>query len=254
MEETFNLRNNQLIASLSYELQPIVNASELKISDYEFLLRSKKDNKFPLSEFNALIQNEKYNSALMHWLREALLNEFKKDPAKTISINFDPQQLAFPSTTNLLCELSSHQSQLIIEITEQFSFAAEQKVEFDKALIHLCNSGYKLAFDDLGSGQNTLELLLNDLKYFKRIKLSLLKFKQLDADLLAELLTFTQMLAEKEHLELVVEGIDCAQKAKLALDHGISLQQGFWWRKLVNNHQINQLNSPDKQFVPDRYS
>ncbi|MCI1698963.1 EAL domain-containing protein [Liquorilactobacillus nagelii] len=246
MKDSLVTQIYNLTTSLSFELQPIINAENLEICDYEFLLRSKNNNSFPLKEFTLLTKNNESNLIFMAWLKKKLLVELRKTPTKTISINLDPQQLLYPSTKKFLQELASYQSQLIIEITEQIPLITEQNFVLDKFLPQLYKFGYKLAFDDLGSGQNTLELLLNDLIYFKRIKLSLLKFQQLDADLLAELLNFCQMLAKKEHLELVIEGIDCARKAELALNHGIFLQQGFWWRDLINNHQLNQLNNLDK--------
>lgn len=245
MGNFFTPKIDNLNASLTFELQPIVNAAERKIVDHEFLLRSKKNNCFPIKEFNLLTQNNENNLIFMKWLQQKLLSELKSNPTKTISFNLDPQQLCYSSTQSFLKGLKTFSSRLIIEITEQIPTTTTQQA-LDQALIKIYKLGYSLAFDDLGSGQNTLELLLNDLIYFKRIKLSLLKFQQLDADLLAELLSFCQMLAKKEQLELVIEGIDCAKKAELALNHGIFLQQGFWWRNLINNHQFNQLNNLDK--------
>ncbi|MFT8458731.1 MAG: EAL domain-containing protein [Liquorilactobacillus ghanensis] len=246
MDEIFEPHLNNLITSFSFELQPIINASNFKITDYEFLLRSKKSNRFPLNEFNLITQNDTNNTIYMQWLKKALVQELIKDPAKIISVNLDPQQLIYPSTHVFLSEMAKYHSQLTIEITEQKPLTTEQRPCFSNQLCQMEQLGYKLAFDDIGSGQNTLELLLHELEHFKRVKLSILKFQKLNTKLLAELLTFFHMLAQDEQLELVVEGIDCMEKAELALNHGICLQQGFWWRDLINNQQLTQLHNLGK--------
>jgi EAL domain-containing protein (putative c-di-GMP-specific phosphodiesterase class I) len=242
MENSFSPKLDNLNKFLTFELQPIVHAADHKIVGYEFLLRSKKNNRFPIKEFNLLTQSNENNLIFMMWLKQKLLSELKNNPTKTISFNLNPQQLGYASTQKFLKDLKAFRSQLIVEITEQISITTTQQA-LKQALIEIYKLGYSLAFDDLGSGQNTLELLLTNLIYFKRIKLSLLKFQQLDDDLLAELLNFCQMLTKKEHLELVIEGIDSAKKAEFALNHSIFLQQGFWWRNSINNHQFNQLNN-----------
>ena len=76
---------------LTFELQPIVHAADHKIVGYEFLLRSKKNNRFPTKEFNLLTQNNENNLIFMKWLQQKLLSELKNKPTKTISFNLNPQ-------------------------------------------------------------------------------------------------------------------------------------------------------------------
>lgn len=79
MKDSLVTQIYNLTASLSFELQPIINAENLKICDYELLLRSKNNNSFPLKEFTLLTKNNESNLIFMAWLKKKLLVELKKN-------------------------------------------------------------------------------------------------------------------------------------------------------------------------------
>lgn len=227
LQALFNKLNN----CLTFELEPIVDTQVMRIKDYELLLRSKETQAFPASLFELITSQENANQIFLEWLLDNLIVQLQTDSKQMISINLDPLQLKYPSTLQSLKKVLPYKNRLIIELTEQVPktpFCQTNDLLPNLKILH--EQGFKLALDDLGSGENNLQFLLNNIVYFKRIKLSLLKFRHLDQRSLAALLDFWSIFAQQHHLELVIEGIDSAQKSKFANNKQIYLQQGFRWK------------------------
>lgn len=234
MDTYFQTTVQKLNSEFTFELEPIVNIQKMKISDFELLLRSRKTNSFPSKIFSSISANENNNQQFLQWIINNLILQFQANPSKIIAINLDPLQLTYQSTLACLKNLLPYKKQLIIELTEQF-LPLGQLDRLTKALKYLRFLDFKISLDDLGSGENTLQFLLNNSVYFKRIKISLLKFKTLDTLSLDALLTFWSIFAHKRQLELVVEGIDSNKKSHHVADKHIYLQQGFQWKKKFNS-------------------
>lgn len=125
-----------------------------------------------------------------------------------------------------------YNQQITIEITERVS----QELNLKKGLIdtvkHIKDLGYRVALDDISSGQYSFKVVQENIKGIDRVKLSLLIFNDDSTDSKTKNFFIMSWInfAKTNNVELVIEGIEDDVAAKEMLCHNIKLQQGFFWQ------------------------
>ncbi|MDN7145049.1 EAL domain-containing protein [Liquorilactobacillus mali] len=219
--------------------QPIVRiqANQLieSVADYEVLIRSRRNDKFPFETFRKLIESETYNDIFIKWFEKEFRYLLQKFPDYKFDINIDPQQFKYPRTWVFINNISDEHQRIAIEITETIPLNKEfttQDEFFKKSpLAVLKKIGFKTVIDDIGTGQNSLQLVANNLEKIDRLKISLLAFRGLRNDVIFQFLEAWFNLANKYNFEFVVEGIDNKTTARKLISSGLIMQQGFFWQK-----------------------
>ena len=230
MNSTLNIA----LDNLTLAFQPIVrivNEDTFEISDYEVLLRSKDKKTLPAAIFEKIVNNESCNQMFWEWFTL----EIKKvltDKKVRVDINIDPHQFLYQSTWDFLDKMVEYNQQITIEITERVS----QELNLKKGLIdtvkHIKDLGYRVALDDISSGQYSFKVVQENIKGIDRVKLSLLIFNDDSTDSKTKNLFIMSWInfAKTNNVELVIEGIEDNIAAKEMLCHNIKLQQGFFWQ------------------------
>lgn len=97
--------------------------------------------------------------------------------------------------------------------------------------IEPCQLGFELAIDDVCAGSNSYAFVARQLGTIRRIKLSLLLFKNEDRATSRHFVDAWLAFATKHHLDFVIEGIADRQIAQQFAGNPTILQQGFYWGK-----------------------
>ena len=104
------------------------------------------------------------------------------DKKVRVDINIDPRQFLYQSTWDFLDKMVEYNQQITIEITERVS----QELNLKKGLIdtvkHIKDLGYRVALDDISSGQYSFKVVQENIKGIDRVKLSLLIFNDDSTD------------------------------------------------------------------------
>ncbi|MDN2454381.1 EAL domain-containing protein [Lactobacillus sp. UCMA15818] len=231
-------RENHSVNGLGLCLQPIIYRNRVgeKLQEFEVLLRGKRTLKFPKDEFEYLIQNNQKNSLLMEWLAEKIRSILEVHSNYVLCVNLNPEQFLFESTWVYLMELQMFSSNMKIEVTEHISKTGMvDRIKLVDSITDIKMMGYEIAIDDVGTGQNTLLFVLDNILQIKRLKLSLVPLARLNKESIILLLRFWKSIADKHGLEFVVEGIDSEKLSDMVLKLGIELQQGFLWEDKFEN-------------------
>ncbi|EJF00048.1 EAL domain-containing protein [Liquorilactobacillus mali] len=219
--------------------QPIVRiqANQLieSVADYEVLIRSRRNDKFPFETFRKLIESETYNDIFIKWFEKEFRYLLQKFPDYKFDINIDPQQFKYPRTWVFINNISDEHQRIAIEITEAIplnkEFATQDEFFEKSPLPVLKKIGFKTVIDDIGTGQNSLQFVSNNLQNIDRLKISLVAFRGLRSDIIYRFLEAWCNLANKYNFEFVVEGIDNKITAKNLVSGGLIMQQGFFWQE-----------------------
>ncbi|WP_461215672.1 EAL domain-containing protein [Lacticaseibacillus sp. GG6-2] len=92
--------------------------------------------------------------------------------------------------------------------------------------------GIKIYLDDVGS-DNSYELILNMFTYIDGIKFAMQNLrKSNDSQQLLERIDFWKKIADKHHLEFILEGVETQDESEYAYKQsGIFRQQGYYFGK-----------------------
>ena len=224
----------ELLADLYIVCQPIMLCSDKNVIDsYEILLRSKKQDGFPEKIFLWLIDDEQRNSELMAYYSKELKKLCDAHSNTKLALNLHPKQLQHPSTWDFLDTISSMKRNVSIELTEHYC-------EFDRSdredylqyyILRLKRKGFSVAIDDVGSGQNNFELVTRNIPNITTIKFSLLKFRDLNEQVLFNFLNSWFSLSQQYQLKLIIEGIECEVVSNKLKNLGMVYQQGYYHGK-----------------------
>lgn len=212
-------------------LQPIISASDGRVVSMELLARwpnsgfprDPAPNDFiPIAERLGLL-NE------MLW---SILNEALPTVAATnwsLAINVSPSQLTSRLFLATLCSIIARHrvppQRIELEVTEQVAFrnVAENCAVLDEAR----RLGFKVVLDDFGAGYSSLAIL--DQLPLDKIKLDRAFVGELrDRAVTQKIMRATVSLAHDLGIACSVEGIECAQTAKLVASFGCDQMQGYW--------------------------
>ncbi|MCT4396670.1 EAL domain-containing protein [Periweissella beninensis] len=124
------------------------NLLEKELLFSELLLRSRKDGRFPVKEFQALIATPDGNQQFFAWLTGQLEKLFQAEPTIKVSVNIEPTQLLTIACQTFLQAMLSYQTNLYLEITERLSLNLSVDV-FKEQLHMLKQLGYQVLLDDV---------------------------------------------------------------------------------------------------------
>lgn len=222
-------RTRELLIDLDYTLQPIVILKKdgtKQIICYELLLRSLKDMKVPLELLKLVSMSEQVNTLFLRWKRDVLRQVIKKHSGSQICINLTSQQLSYRSTWKFLADFKFVKEHILIEITEDKTPMLGKKIHTQlSALRHF---GYGIVLDDIGYGQNTYELIKENITKVVSLKISLLKLTDMSLSTKLLFVRAWKAYATAHGVSLVVEGIEDANVATKVAKIGC-LQQGYYW-------------------------
>ncbi|MDK2780202.1 MAG: hypothetical protein PWP61_499 [Trichococcus sp.] len=211
--------------------QPIVCCSDTTSVDrYEVLLRSKQHNRFPEESFLWMIEEDDRNRKLMSYYHSALTKMICNDSHAKFALNLHPKQLQHPSTWQFLDSIAFLKENISIELTEhQCNLGSpEERKLLHMYLTNLRKKGFLIAIDDVGTGQNNLELVLNNIAVIDTIKLSMSAFRALDEKVLLNFLSSWLFLSETYNLKVVVEGVESERISNELKQLGVIYQQGYY--------------------------
>lgn len=213
--------------------QPILQvdgAMNTKIDVYEMLMRDAAEA-FPGVGFLNSLTTLEGNEWWIAISKTALINALEGHSERKIYINLEPCQMEFESVWQFLTDLyNQYGSQVAIEITERR--ANIHSLDYlDDEILRLRKIGFKLTIDDVCAGSNSYAFVVRQLGAIKRIKLSLLVFKNEDDETKKSFVNAWLTFAKKHHLDFVIEGIANEQLAKAFAGQPNIFQQGFYWGK-----------------------
>lgn len=227
-----------LLRALSNEefepyLQPIVAASDLRLSGAELLVRWHT----PSGEIipPAYFINRAESAGLLLPLTErmlrltvARLSEIKLSLPRDfgLTVNVTPALLADRNFTRMCLALTEHDNvHLVLELTEQQPFNIDRQTE--RMLSQLSNAGVTFALDDFGTGCSVLS-------YLKQFPVSYIKIdKSFTQDILGEktswhIVESVVRLAEKLGIHTVAEGVESHEQVTCLSAMGIDYLQGYY--------------------------
>lgn len=221
--------------------QPIIRLKakgRKEITEFEVLLRSKATGAYPGELMDQYTATEVLNKLLLTWYSEELICHCQKHPNYVFNVNIHPQQFLHPSTWDFLKEMKDYARQINIEMTERPFFMDSNRthpINYVSTIIRKMHSlGYKVSFDDVGSGLNSLDLVARNIDQVDCLKFSLHSFRYVDKKTIDLFLIAWHHLAESHNVKIVVEGVEDAAMSEKLYDLGIDWQQGYYWAKTVN--------------------
>lgn len=224
----------ELLADLYIVCQPIMLCSDTNVIDgYEVLLRSKKQPGFPEKTFLWLIEEEQRNSELLAYYSKELKKIIAATSNIKLALNLHPKQLQHQSTWLFLDTIVSMKENISIELTEhQCEMGGIDHEKLLQLYIEkLTQTGLRIAIDDVGTGQNNLQLVVKNVGNINAIKLSLTDFQGLNEHVLMNFLSSWLFLAEHYHLKMIVEGVENERISNELKKIGMVYQQGYYHGK-----------------------
>lgn len=162
--------------------QPILQVDQnldAEINTYEMLLRN-AENRFPGMDFLDSLAREDGNQQWIDAGWQSLKYFLADRPDRRVYINLEPCQLNFESIWQFLDEVRAlYGPQVAVEITERRKDVHD--IDYlDDQIKRLKQMGFDIAIDDVCAGSNSYAFIVRQLNVIKRIKLSLLLFKNED--------------------------------------------------------------------------
>ena len=233
------------LASLRNDLylvyQPIVRritTRETEMTEFEVLLRTKRNHRYPGDFMDFLISSENRNRQLLEWYSEEMIRIIQKHPTYRFDINIHPQQLTHPSTWVFLESLLEWKDRIQIEMTEKPFQQSCTETSDDHSLCNQIKAiqklGYRISLDDVGSGINTLELIADRMTGVSTLKFSIHNFRRISPEVLKHFIIAWRIFADSYGLRIVVEGIESQFVADYLFSNGIEWQQGYYWAEKID--------------------
>ena len=200
------------------------------VDAYEILMRDAK-GAFPGMQFLHSLTTQAGNDNWITISQQALDQVLVDHPKRKIYINIEPCQMEFSNVWAFLDNIHQrYHNQVAIEITERRETLHSLNY-LDDEIHRLKDIGYELAIDDVCAGSNSYAFIVRQLSVIRRIKLSLLIFRNEDQETRRRFVNAWQTFALHHHLEFVVEGIANRELAQKFAGNPMVLQQGFYWGK-----------------------
>ncbi len=210
---------------LQLALQPLAEAGTGAVRGYAALLRSRHPSlDSPLRVMGAAEQHglldrraDRVGEAAAGWLAQL--------PAPLmLFINAHPDELAdLPAVRQRLAPPLDSASRLVIEITERSGVL--ERTDWPDAIVWLTEAGFRIAIDDLGSGDNSPAVLAELQPPFLKVDMGIVRHidREERKQRLVELLS---RFAQASDSRVVLEGIETDAEATTAHRLGVDLLQG----------------------------
>jgi EAL domain-containing protein (putative c-di-GMP-specific phosphodiesterase class I) len=213
--------------------QPILRVDQqlhATVDTYEMLMRNAADA-FPGVDFLTSLTTTAGNQRWITVSQSSLDHVLNGHPHRKIYINIEPCQLGFDNVWHFLATIhQQYGDQVAIELTERRE-TVHSLAHLDDEIARLRQLGFELAIDDVCAGSNSYAFVARQLGTIRRIKLSLLLFKNEDRATSRRFVDAWLAFATKHHLDFVIEGIADRQIAQQFAGNPTILQQGFYWGK-----------------------
>lgn len=226
-------------------LQPQVNIKTGEISSYEALARIKNSDISPVDFIKVA---EKYNLMddftiiIIDLAIESLVRLREENMLKTIYVNFSINEIKDMSMIYyILREMEKFQIDVGyfgIEITENDLIIKEElSKNFFK---NLKEYGFKIAIDDFGSGNASLDYLVNyPLRLVKLDRNFIKRYLNKDSMLIFETIVF---LAHELEYIVLAEGVETLEQVELLKQTDCTLVQGYYYYRPMKLKDIIKIN------------
>lgn len=223
------------VADLYFVFQPIVrkiSGESQIISSYEVLLRSREDGRFPIDLFLNLISDEESNEILLDEYRIMVYDFMNSHLNVDLSLNLHHEQLIHESTWGFLKEIQVFSNRITIEFTEFLPNSyVRNNFSTRQWMCDINKLGYRIALDDVDSGLNSLQFVMEHIDLVKVIKFSLLPFRMMDRPTILHFIEGWIKISEHYKVALVVEAVEDEELANELSRLGAIYQQGYFWGK-----------------------
>jgi EAL domain-containing protein (putative c-di-GMP-specific phosphodiesterase class I) len=217
---------DRCLAGLTMHYQPIVHAATRARFGYEALLRSTdKSLPHPGAILDAAERLERITQ-IGRAVRASSAKTIAAAPPErgVVFINLHLLDLMDKQLTSAFAPLTKVASRVILEITERTSL--EGQIDLRYRVAELRELGFRIAIDDLGGGHarmGTFSLLDCDI-----VKLDMSLVRDVDKQPMKQRLiaSITQMCREQK-IMVIGEGVETEAEAKVLVDHGCDLLQGY---------------------------
>lgn len=218
--------------------QPIVDLKSGRVVGCEALARWQKANGeevYP-GRFIPLLEQHGLDGQLLFAMVEQTAKSFRNElnelPDFYISFNVSPDQLCEPDfakrLASLVHRLSMQPKQVCIEVTERQVITSPQAAA--KSTSVLCESGFRVAIDDAGTGHNGLASLQT--LDATTIKIDKFFIDHLDEDPRARIMVeLFVSVAGRYGMTTVAEGVETCTQLKSLIELGVDYVQGFYISK-----------------------
>lgn len=211
--------------------QPIIEIKKdesIDIVEYEVLLRSYENDRFPNQAFNDLLMVPDKHKLFMSWYAEKINDILIANETVYLAINIHPKQWEEPAIFDFFNKLKSFSNRIKIELTEHKDPMTDDICQrFESVYTELARFGYHFVIDDVGNGVNDIDFVIAHIEQVSSIKFTTLPFRKLKKDTVLLFIDAWFQLEKDFDKDFIVEGIECQPFSSLLLDKGIRLQQGF---------------------------
>jgi len=223
------IEKNQLI--LMY--QPIVCVVSGRCLGLESLLRIKtKDGIILPPTFMDTFEESGLAPTIDWWVAQTVKNTLKEHmgPVPYVSINVNPQTLAYSSATRHLADTFKGLS-VRFEVIERALFDIK---ECQENVARLRDSGIKISIDDFGVGYANLSQLANGVADVVKIDRTLVT--QLDTQQGQTLFDQVCTMCKTLELKIIAEGVETQTQYDYVVKSGVDMVQGFYFSKALAWH------------------
>lgn len=230
-----------------FDFQPIVRVDEtgkqVKVIAQEALLHTVDTGKFPVEFFIECINSEEQNSQLFQNYIQMADDFFQTHRSVRLHLNVDPKQIQLAATWKDLHQLLPFSSHVTLELTERpMTDGISNACQGDamKASISAIHKlGFKIALDDVGTGENTMKLAEAIGNEVDCLKFTLINYCVETYDSLCDALREWRSFADGLGIPLILEGIETKEQACFFAHEGFFLQQGFYWDKQIDDSLLH---------------
>lgn len=233
---------------LKLVFQPKINMQSGEILGVEALARwhHPDEGVLPPHPFIELIeQSGRIQQFGRYVIRTAILQLARwqaQQVAVPIAVNLSPYNLLdlglLEYTTGLLIEHGVSATMLEIELTE--SATSQNLASISHQLERFRNAGLRLAIDDFGTGMSSLA-------YISELNVDVIKIDKTFVSDMEDnrrhraIIATTIALCRALNCDLVAEGIEHAEQARLLLEMGCSVGQGFHYSVPLGDEEMTQM-------------
>ena len=211
---------------LTLALQPIVAAVDRSVHGYEALLRSSHSVLDSPTRVIAAAEAHDMLGRLADRVTQCAVRWLKTLPADiNLFVNVHPGELSDAEAVRRRYEqLKPWAPRVVLEITER-SYVLEMDT-WRCAVDSLTQAGFRIAVDDLGSGYNSLSVLAGLRPQFMKVDRSIVEKIERD-DRKQRLVELLVLFAKATGTQLIVEGIETEEEARVVTRMGADLLQGY---------------------------
>lgn len=206
--------------------QPKYSVLTQQLVGYEFFIREQQEQCWVLPEDFSVFNAQQVTTLLAATL------QVLPQTLTLVSFNLDQAQFIDPEYCQRLVAVQAQTPiHIYIELTER-SGAPQQSVSIQQlvqAAKRYHDAGLRVCLDDVGSGENTLQLVNALSDYTDEYKFALQNFRQdyTWPEVEAKLAKWSQ-LAQQQHKFFAIEGFEAADELKLAQQYHAQLTQGYY--------------------------